>query len=87
MNDQIRMSKSVVECYKMDMNYGDKQVEVLLVPLFNGTRGWVGPGYWEPKIDVKKMEPPSFKYNTRVYTREDLVKAGAKLTYEHLWMR
>jgi hypothetical protein len=87
MNDQVRMGKFMVECFRMDMKYGDKKVDVLLVPLYKGMHMWVGPGYWEPKIEEKNSEPPSFKYNTKTYTREELIRAGARPTYEYLWMR
>jgi len=87
MNDQVRMGKALAECFKMNVKYGEKEMEALFVPLYNGKRGWVGPGYWEPKLNTKDTEPPSFKYNTRVYTRNELIDAGAKPAYEYLWMR
>jgi hypothetical protein len=81
------MGKALAECFKINVKYGDQEIEALFVPLYSGKRGWVGPGYWEPKIEEKDMEPPSFKYNTRVYTRNELIDAGAKLVYSHMWMR
>ena len=85
----IRMGKSMVECFVAKMNYNGNKVEVLLVPQFGNKPGWVGPGYWQPNLDDLRLrsEPPAFNYNTKVYTREELVAAGAKQKLEHLWMR
>ena len=83
----IRMGKSMVECFTANVNYNGGKIEILYVPLFGGKPGWVGPGYWQPNIDTIKSEPPSFPYNTRVYTRDELIKAGAKSKFEYLWMR
>jgi hypothetical protein len=87
MAENIRMSKSMVECFTAKVNYGDGKVEVLFVPLFGGKPGWVGPGYWKPQLEGKVTSPPPFNYNTRIYTRDELMKAGAKSKFEYLWMR
>jgi len=87
MNEKIRMGKATMECFIIDGEYNGKRIEILLVPLFNGGSGWVGPGYWQPKLNTKDMDPPPFKYNTRIYTRKELLAAGARPKYENLWMR
>ena len=87
MDEKVRMGKGAVECFVIDGEYNGKKIELLLVPLFNRGHGWVGPGYWQPKLEMKNMEPPSFKYNTRVYTKKELLAAGARPKYENLWMR
>ena len=83
------MNKVVTECFTAEMNYNNAKVNVLFVPLFDneGKEGWVGPGYWQPNLTVKKPTPPNFKYNTRVYTRKELLDAGATVCYEQLWAR
>lgn len=88
-DEPIRMSKSMVECFVATMKYNNSPIEVLLVPLFNGQPGWVGPGFWKPRRTDPKtpVEPPKFDYNTRVYSRQELLAAGAKPKFEHLWMR
>ena len=86
MDEKVRMSKTLVECFTIPSEYNGMKVDMLLVPLFNGGSGWVGPGYWQPKIPgISK--PPDQGHNTRVYTRKELLEAGAKSRYENLWMR
>ena len=87
MDDKVRMSKTLVECFTIPSEYNGMKIDMLLVPLFNGRSGWVGLGYWQPDVKTEKTEPPSFKYNTRIYTRKELLEAGARICYEHLWMR
>jgi hypothetical protein len=84
MNDAIRMSKNLVECFTGMVKYEGTYLEILYVPRFGKKPGWVGPGYWEV---IPGKEPPSAKFNTRVYSREELLKAGAKSKMEYLWMR
>ena len=84
MNNAIKMPRSVVECFTANVKFGDKMVEVLFVPRFGKKPGWVGPGYWKA-LDPKN-EPPE-KYNDRVYSREELIQAGAKSKMEYLWER
>jgi hypothetical protein len=84
MNDAIRMSKNMVECFTATVRFAGGLVEILYVPRFGKKPGWVGPGFWEPSLPTS--EPPG-KYNNRVYTREELLKAGAKSKMEYLWMR
>ena len=80
MGDAIRMSKNLVECFTATMQL----VEVIYVPRFGKRPGWVGPGFWEPMLPNSQ---PSAVYNNRVYSREQLLKAGAKSKMEYLWMR
>ena len=84
MNNAIKMPRSVVECFTANVKFGDGMVEVLYVPRFGKKPGWVGPGFWEA-LNPKK-EPPE-KYNQRVYSREELIQAGAKSKMEYLWER
>ena len=84
MNDAIRMSKSMVECFTARVKYEGAYVEITYVPRFGRKPGWVGPGYWGV---IPGKEPPSCKFNTRVYSREELLNAGAKSKMEYLWMR
>jgi hypothetical protein len=81
--NEIRMSKSMVECFTALVKYEGAYTEILYVPRFGQKPGWVGPGYWEV---IPGKEPPS-KFNTRVYSREELLNAGAKSKMEYLWMR
>ena len=87
MNDVIRMSKSMVECFTKVMEFNGGPIEIIYVPRFGNKPGWVGPGYWNPTERFGPAEPPSFKYNTLIYTRDELLKAGAKPKFEYLWMR
>lgn len=87
-NAPIRMGKSTAECFVAKMTYNGSKIDVLLVPQYNGKPGWVGPGFWQPQLSNPRLcEPPPYKYNTKVYTREELVAAGAKPKLEQLWMR
>lgn len=87
MNESIRMVKGMVECFTADVLYDGRKVQAVFVPLFGRRNGWVGPGYWEPQCTGRVISPPPYKYNTKVYTREELVNAGAKQKFEYLWMR
>ena len=84
MNKAIRMSKSTAECFVGLVKHNGAYLEVLYVPRFGQKPGWIGPGYWEP---VPGKEPPECKFNTRVYSREELLNAGARSKMESLWMR
>ena len=84
MNDSIKMSKNLVECFTALVKYEGAYVEILYVPRFGKKPGWVGPGYWE---NTPGKEPPLCGYNSRVYDRDELMKAGAKSKMEYLWMR
>ena len=84
MSDAIRMSKSMVECFTATIKFNGCPVEVIYVPRFGKKPGWVGPGFWEPG-PLSTMPPE--KYNSRVYSREELIQAGAKSKMEYLWMR
>ena len=84
MSDAIRMSKSMVECFTATIKFNGCPVEVIYVPRFGKRPGWVGPGFWEPIL--LNSQPPA-AYNNLVYTREELLKAGAKSKMEYLWMR
>ena len=84
MTAEIRMAKSMVECFTARVKYDGTYLEILYVPCFGQKPGWVGPGYWEV---IPGKEPPFSKFNTDVYSREELLKAGAKPKYEYLWMR
>jgi len=84
MSDAIRMSKNLVECFTATVKFAGGLVEVIYVPRFGNRPGWVGPGFWEPMLP--NSQPPA-AYNNRVYTREQLLKAGAKSKMEYLWMR
>ena len=87
MSDTIRMTKSMVECFTKVVEFNGGPVEILYVPRFGNKPGWVGPGYWNPTERFGPAEPPLFKYNTHIYPREELIKAGAKSKFEYLWMR
>jgi hypothetical protein len=86
-NAPVRMSQTVTECFVATVDWNKQPTEVLFVPLWGGKRGFVGPGYWEPMNVHAGSVPPPFKYNTRVYTREELIAAGAKPKMEFLWTR
>jgi hypothetical protein len=82
--NEVRMAKNMVECFTAKAKFNGALVEILYVPRFGRRPGWVGPGYWEI---VPGKAPPSSGFNTRVYTREELMAAGAKSKMEFLWMR
>ena len=84
MGDAIRMSKNLVECFTATVQFNGGLAEVIYVPRFGKRPGWVGPGFWEKMLPNSK--PPA-AYNNRVYTHEELLKAGAKSKMEYLWMR
>jgi len=84
MADLQRMGKDNVECFTATVKYTDGYLEVLFVPRFGKKPGWVGPGFWEPNL--LSTLPPK-KYNNKVYSREELIQAGAKPKMEHLWVR
>jgi hypothetical protein len=84
MNDVIKMPKEVVECFTAKVKFGNGFVDVLFVPRYGKKPGWVGPGFWERLYP--KGTPPE-KYNERIYSREELIKAGAKSKIEFLWGR
>lgn len=84
MTDSIRMAKDAVECFTARVKYTDGYVEVLYVPRFGKKPGWVGPGFWEPGY---LSTTPPMRYNNRVYSRDELIQAGAKPKMEYLWMR
>ena len=81
---EIKMSKNLVECFTVNVRYNGTWVEVLYVPRFGRKPGWVGPGFWD---NTSGRNPPSCGYNTRVYTRGELLSNGAKSKMEDLWMR
>ena len=87
MNDKVRMSKDMAECFVKKVTWNNATTEVLYVPLFGGKPGWVGPGYWSPPDRRIAADSPTFKYNSIVYTRDELLRAGATPKLEYLWMR
>jgi hypothetical protein len=79
----IRMSQAMTECFTAVVDWNKQKTEVLFVPMWGNPTKFVGPGYW----GNQQVEPPTWKYNTRVYSRQELIDAGAKSKMEYLWTR
>lgn len=81
----IRMSQAMTECFVAVVDWNKQKTEVLFVPMWGNPNKFVGPGFWNKQS--LQAEPPPFAYNTRVYSRQELIDAGAKSKMEFLWSR
>jgi len=92
----IETPRHATECFRKTIRWNNSDVSVLYVPLFKQTKEnkeankvmYVGPGYWKPLERAGVIyEKPPFEYNTREYSREELLRAGATPVQEYIWPR
>jgi hypothetical protein len=91
-----KVPKYTTECFRLNTFWNNSTVSILFVPLFKqrkedkdlGIKKYVGPGYWKPlETPGVVYEKPPFEYNTREYTKEELLRAGATEVHEYIWPR
>jgi hypothetical protein len=79
-----KMPRVPVTCYKIASKWNGVKVDVLYVPKYTTSEWFVGPGYWSPPR-AKDVFAPRCKFHHKVYSKEDLLKAGVVPVTEALW--